>query len=405
MEPTSVMGGHPHERAVKDCMNSPYLSFVLGSRNDDYADTMLLRLQTTLEVFVAQLEEHRLDAEIIVVEWNPPPNRPLLAEALHFPASTAHVTVRIVTVDPALHRTYLHWDIKPIHVGVVYNVGVRRARGHFVAHKASDVFYSRSLMECLAKKSLSEEHVYRCDRFDVDADILTQGHTGATAILDNIDTHIVRHHARLEVPEYFDIRDLHTNACGDFTLMAKHWWHAIRGRHESRSVLTADLDSLVLHGVCATGALEQELPPDCRVYKIAHSSLFVLNIEQEWNPVLTALEDFLSKRCTLRTKNRVRSILNYPKRKMRGRKGIQLDSFEKNFLSRAQKWARGEGPFYLNSLDWGLADVRLPEHRVCRAQWDEESDLDRLHEQRRAEDRETDYRPDPKGPAGREGTD
>jgi hypothetical protein len=356
-------------------MSSPYLTFVLGSRNDDYAETMLLRLQTTLEVFVAQLEEHCLDTEIIIVEWNPPQDRPPLAEALHLPESTAHVTIRIVTVNPLLHRKYRHWERKPIHVGVVYNVGIRRARGRFIAHRASDVFYSRQLVKFLAQKSLSEDHVYRCDRYDVDGDFLADREDSAATILDDMDSHIVRHHARLEVPQYFEIRDLHTNACGDFILMAKHWWHVIRGRYESRSVLTADLDSLVLHAACAAGASEVELPPDCRVYKLAHKSLFVLNVEQHWNPILKALDEFLMRTTSTRTQNRVRGILNYPKRKMRGREGILLDSFERNFLSKAQKWARGEGPYYLNSHDWGLAGVALPEYQVCRAQWDDASDL------------------------------
>ena len=352
-------------------MSAPYLTFVLGSRNDDYAETMLLRLQTTLEVFVAQLEEHRLDAEIVIVEWNPPQNRPPLAEALRLPGSTAHVTIRIVTVGSEHHRRYRHWELKPMHVGVIYNVGIRRARGRFIAHRASDVFYSGPLVQFLAQRSLSEEHVYRCDRHDVDAAVLEGDATVTARTVDDLDAHILRHHARLEVPEYFDIRDLHTNACGDFILMAGHWWRAIRGRYESPSVLTADLDSLVLHAVCAAGATERELPQDCRIYKIAHKSLFVLNVERQWNPALKALDKFLERACSTRTQNRVRSVLNFPKRRMRGRDGILLDSFEKNFLARAQKWARGEGPYYLNSEDWGLANADLPDLRVCRAEWDD----------------------------------
>jgi hypothetical protein len=353
-------------------MNAPYLTFVLGSRNDDYAETMLLRLQTTLDVFIEQLEGNHLDTEIIIVEWNPPQGRPTLAQALHFSDSTEHVTVRIVTVDPMYHAKYRHWKKKPIHVGVLYNVGIRRSRGHFVAHRASDVFYSPSLVRFLAQKSLSENHVYRCDRYDVDADILTNHEGRMATLLDHMDSHIVRHHARINVPEYFDIKDLHTNACGDFILMARKWWHAIRGRYESKSVLIADLDSLVLHAVCATGTSEIELPPECRVYKVTHPSLFAVNVERHWNPVFKTLETLLEKRCSTRTLNRVRSLLNYPKRRMRGREGILLDSFEKNFLSRAQKWARGKGPFHLNSPGWGLADVELPDHWICRAQWDNE---------------------------------
>jgi hypothetical protein len=51
---------------------APYLSVVVTTRNDDHGGDPLKRLQTFVNTFAAQCVRTGLDAEVIVVEWNPP---------------------------------------------------------------------------------------------------------------------------------------------------------------------------------------------------------------------------------------------------------------------------------------------------------------------------------------------
>ena len=52
----------------------PYLSFVIAARNDNYAGGMLRRLQVCIDTFLHQAETFELPSELILVDWNSPPN-------------------------------------------------------------------------------------------------------------------------------------------------------------------------------------------------------------------------------------------------------------------------------------------------------------------------------------------
>ena len=69
---------------------------------------MLSRLQTSINVLAEQTDRYHLDSELIVVDWNPPPDRPHLSEALRAPTKPASLTVRVIEVPPALHQRYRH---------------------------------------------------------------------------------------------------------------------------------------------------------------------------------------------------------------------------------------------------------------------------------------------------------
>jgi hypothetical protein len=55
---------------------APYLSVVVATRNDDHGGDPLRRLQALVNSFDAQCRRTGLAAELIVVEWNPPGDRP-----------------------------------------------------------------------------------------------------------------------------------------------------------------------------------------------------------------------------------------------------------------------------------------------------------------------------------------
>ena len=72
-----------------------HLSIVAASRNDDHGGALLHRMQHFIDGFVAQCCRHSLSAELILVEWNPPLDRPRLKEVLRWPADLGPLSIRM----------------------------------------------------------------------------------------------------------------------------------------------------------------------------------------------------------------------------------------------------------------------------------------------------------------------
>jgi hypothetical protein len=149
---------------------APYVSVVATARNDDHGGNPLYRMQLFVNCLLEQAERHRLPMELVLVEWNPPADRPRLQDVLHWPESD-WCDVRIIEVPAALHATLEHADKLPLFQMIGKNVGIRRARGEFVVATNIDILFPDALMGFLAKRSLDGRHVYRLDRVDVPAEI------------------------------------------------------------------------------------------------------------------------------------------------------------------------------------------------------------------------------------------
>ena len=132
----------------------PYLSVVVTARNDDHGGNLLGRMQAFVNGWIAQCKRHSLDAELILVEWNPPEGRPGLADALHWPKDLGPCEVRIIQVPPDLHRRYAHAEAQPLYQMIGKNAGIRRARGQFVLATNIDIIFSNELVAFLAERKL-----------------------------------------------------------------------------------------------------------------------------------------------------------------------------------------------------------------------------------------------------------
>jgi hypothetical protein len=153
----------------------PYLSIVVTSRNDDHGGGLLRRMQIFVNGVIEQCRRHGLDAELIIVEWNPPPERPRLVEALRWPAEFGSCRVRIIEVPPERHRWFQYSEVLPLFQMIAKNVGIRRARGRFVLATNVDIVFSDELMAFLAARRLEKDRLYRIDRHDVMAEVPAEG--------------------------------------------------------------------------------------------------------------------------------------------------------------------------------------------------------------------------------------
>src|SRR3990172_5892303 len=101
-------------KILPDCQPTPALSIVAVTRNDGHGGDMRGRMRLFVDGFIAQCRRHRLAAEFIMVEWNPPPDRPPLEDALTWPNDFGPARVRVVTVPPEVHAGFPHSAALPV---------------------------------------------------------------------------------------------------------------------------------------------------------------------------------------------------------------------------------------------------------------------------------------------------
>jgi hypothetical protein len=152
-------------------MRAPYLSVVVAARNDNHGGNMIGRMQAFLDSWIAQAKRYDLDSEIIVVEWNPPADRPKLRDALRWPADISPCDVRFVEVAREVHDQFPNAGSIPLHQMIAKNAGIRRARGEFVLATNLDIIFSAAMMKFLGERRLERGSMYRTDRIDVASDV------------------------------------------------------------------------------------------------------------------------------------------------------------------------------------------------------------------------------------------
>ncbi|MCH8858797.1 MAG: hypothetical protein IID54_04365, partial [Proteobacteria bacterium] len=148
------------------------MSVVATSRNDDHGGDMLQRMQHFVDGFIAQCRRHNISAELILIEWNPPADRPPLAEALRCPDDLGPCEIRIITVPREIHARFEHAESLPLFQMIAKNVGIRRARGAYVLATNVDILFNDKLFVYMRDR-LRPRRLVRVDRFDVPTSVPT----------------------------------------------------------------------------------------------------------------------------------------------------------------------------------------------------------------------------------------
>jgi hypothetical protein len=411
----------------------PYLSVVATSRNDNHGGNMLRRMQIFINGLLEQCRRHQLDAELILVEWNPPSDNPSLADVLSWQTEGSPCVVRIIQVPPELHDQLNHSASLPLFQMIAKNVGIRRARGQFVLATNIDLLFSDELFSFIASRQLQPGAVYRLDRYDAESDVplnaplseqldycaqnilrichkdgFTETHREETSLPIELDKPLAQKpqpkwyrqvleptkpvlvplrkvyqrllpktvrdtilktipvdltdwlisqnlltvqlppalESDLETPPHDPLHkqeedlsalwrypQLHTNACGDFTLMSREDWFAVRGYPEWE-IFSFHLDSVLLYIAHYAGIKEIILDDPMRMYHIEHTS--------GWTPE-TERTQILNKRLALL---KVPQLSNE-----------QFDAVVK-LMHQLNK------PLIFNDENWGMVAVSLPETSV-----------------------------------------
>jgi len=175
---------------VETLRDQPYLSVVVTARNDDHGGNLLGRLQAFVNAWLSQTKRYGLSSELLVVDWNPPADRPPLVEALQWPAETGPCQVRFIQVPPENHETYENHKSLPLYQYIAKNVGIRRSRGKFILATNIDIIFSDELFRFLSKRQLLPGRMYRIDRWDVLPDVPVFG--TAAEQLRYCERHLIR---------------------------------------------------------------------------------------------------------------------------------------------------------------------------------------------------------------------
>ena len=302
------------------------LSVVATSRNDNHGGDLLQRMQIFLDGLFIQCKKFNLKTELILVEWNPPVDKPRLIEVLNWDKKNTFCSIRIIHVPPELHHRYKYSSGLPLFQMIAKNVGIVRAQGEFILSTNIDIIFSNELMEFLSSTRLKKGNFYRVDRHDVSRNIFKYGnfkellnackdHTirinhkegiidcqnlktkpfippfptipfigkkrkyipGIEWLEKYSDSSIVMYFYKLIKKHRLWIR-LHTNACGDFHLMSRDDWFALKGAPELEQY-SLHIDSLVCYSAFYAGI--NEIILDYPIYHIEHDGGWTPDVEKD----------------------------------------------------------------------------------------------------------------------------
>jgi hypothetical protein len=260
-------------------------------------------MQIFVRGLIDQANRHRLPIELVIVEWNPPTDRPLLQNLLPRPGKDDQLVLRYIEVPSDIHCRYRLSPDLPLFQMIAKNVGIRRAKGDFILCTNIDLLFSDSLFRLLAARNLRKDTYYRANRCDVADGIDLVWDIGTQ--LEWCSHHIIRRLGRdmrfrnsnleqfglsekpwfkkwlfdkmaigmkyLMPPEKHQYYQIDSFACGDFTLMASPAWLDIRGYLEL-DLYSIHIDTLGLIAASSLGYKQHVFPREACTYHIDHPS-------------------------------------------------------------------------------------------------------------------------------------
>ena len=211
---------------------APSVSLVMTARHDRYGGSPEERIFGPLRFNTTRLAERGIRYEVVFVEWNPVPGRPLLSELLarEFPDLVNGPLTRIVVApeyQAAMEQNpragYLEY--------VARNVGIRRAAAPMILGTNVDILLGRTVVEALAAGDLARDVIYRAARYDIK---LGADQTGIDwDALEDPANHVRR--PVLRPP-------LYSGGAADFLLADRDTFHRLRGFNEVYRAARSGLD-------------------------------------------------------------------------------------------------------------------------------------------------------------------
>jgi len=184
----------------------PKIAAVVVARNDDYMSDFAERLRATLDWNIRYLID-----EVVLVEWNPPPDRELLAYDL----TKRFSCLRAYVVPAKVHGELCKNDNVPLLEYHAKNVGIRRAKSPWIIATNADAALGFDLVNTILSADLSPDVIWTAERIDIPWREGQQTSIGVGSAL-----------------RYLRAIPYHELGTGEFILASKELWNRTRGYDE-----------------------------------------------------------------------------------------------------------------------------------------------------------------------------
>lgn len=239
------------------------VSVVIASRNDDHGGNLVWRTQSFIDMLYMQAQYFHVEAELILVEWNPVADSPYLHNILKWPKTGALWSAKAFVVPDYIHAQIVEDTGLEFFQWWAKNVGIRRARHEWVLCTNPDVIFSDDLMRQFAE--VHEPGIYGTHRNDLGTPFVP-----TRLPREKVLAFCAKNVVRINTSSLWEIL---TDGCGDFMLATKRDWWNLRGYPQFKT-WSIHLDSLTLIQMVYIGGLTQTIL-DGGVYHIAHEGSWI----------------------------------------------------------------------------------------------------------------------------------
>jgi hypothetical protein len=224
-----------------------YLSIVYTGRNDA-SSTFNDQFFQTLRFNHKGLIAAGVDYDVVFVEWRLAADKPLIADLLRAEVPEIDDRLTTIAVDARYHDAFSQHPGIQLHELIASNVGIRRASGSYILCTRAGIYFSRKVAALFAQRILRPMELYLAASVDLKAH-LDLSAFDETVLCDP------RNHERTNAvqPPSF------TNAAGEFLLLDRFSWHALRGFNEVYRVAPLAMDASVCHRAHVAGILVKDI--------------------------------------------------------------------------------------------------------------------------------------------------
>jgi hypothetical protein len=140
-------------------------SFIVASRNDNHGGNMREKNIFFINRWLYHVKKYNLNCELIIVDWNSKiPLRKLIKLALF----KKNQIIKIIQVSNKIHNKFKNSKKINFYQMIAKNAGARRANGKFLILTNIDIIFSEKFFKFLKNKIIEHKTIYRADRHDVD---------------------------------------------------------------------------------------------------------------------------------------------------------------------------------------------------------------------------------------------
>ncbi len=274
----------------------PYLSIVVTARNDNYGGDFNARLQNSVHWLSFFLEKYKVPSELIIVDYNPIKENAPLKEMLQWPRDRKYLAIRLLHIPNEVHQSLINPEVRktvPLFEFNAKNMAIRRAHGEYILSTNADIIFHPALIRFISCRIPAKNNYYRADRFDFKKveqydlqnpfvtlkeiekkvyRIMLKGYgyhlkgNGVAFIEENmlrlknawrifLDLNLVKIESlakkwKMNITYDAFAQRYHTHCSGDFMLMHRKHWFALRGYPEDTYISThCDALFTVMSGV------------------------------------------------------------------------------------------------------------------------------------------------------------